>query len=469
MEPTLADIASQVAAIADKQAEQTQQIADLSKPKSGSPTPGQVFGAPSIRTGEDALSSRGYSFLRTLGMASRTIDSTKCKTEADVHNRLQKLFCEQNGYQKAEANSMLVPFATEHMTAFADEPVVREFREMIRAGVSGCDWGEVHALREKYWGVNKALSWLDESSGGSLVAPPVMGELIHLLRNNEVLMQAGARNIAMPPSGRMVWPRQTSAMNAYWVGQSQAITESEPGTGDVTIQAKKLAILAKVPNELFRFPSVSFEQFLREDMMRVMALKLDKSALEATGSGVEPKGLINYAGITQHTASTTAANGDTLEPEDIALMIGKVEEQNAEFKAWVMRPLMYSALANRRAGSGFADNDGKGNWLFNMLRNVTDFQNRGRGVGSLEGYKAIKSTNVSNTRAKGASSNLSYILGGDFSDVILATSAVIEFIVAKEGDTMVVNDQTWIRGTHYVDVAVAREASLVLCDQLVVG
>jgi HK97 family phage major capsid protein len=293
--------------------------------------------------------------------------------------------------------------------------------------------------------------------------------LIDVYRNNLALDAAGCRHIGLPPSGRMTWPRQTTAATAYWVGESTAITDSTQGTGDLNLTAKKLATLTKIPNELFRFSTPSVEQFVREDLMKVMAIEADKTFLESPGSSLRPKGIISYAGITSHTASVTAADGDTFQPEDVGLMIGKVEEKNASFKSWIMRPLMYTAIANRRAGSGFASNDGKGMFLFNMLREVKDPMDRARGTGTLEGYTVAKSTNVSNARTKGSGVNLSYILGGDFSNVIIAGAGVMEFVVAKQGDTMIANDQTWIRAIHLTDSVIAREAGLILCDQLLVS
>jgi hypothetical protein len=45
----------------------------------------------------------------------------------------------------------------------------------------------------------------------------------------------------------------------------------------------------------------------------------------------------------------------------------------------------------------------------------------------------------------------------------------MEFVVAKQGDTMIANDQTWIRAIHLTDSVIAREAGLILCDQLLVS
>ena len=105
------------------------------------------------------------------------------------------------------------------------------------------------------------------------------------------------------------------------------------------LQAKKLAMINKVPNELFRFSSVSVEMFLREDISRVLALALDLALLEGVGSQYRPKGLINYANITPHTSvdSGTTTNGYHFQPEDVSQMVAKTEEQKASITAALER------------------------------------------------------------------------------------------------------------------------------------
>lgn len=467
---SLEALQASVAALAETVAKQSTEISNITatlKSSSGSAKPTEVFATPAVRTGESALSSRGYSFLKAIGVMRGLVPAEHAKVELDVHNKLQKALVTDGQYEKAAPNSFLVPFATEYLPAASEgnASLVREIRQVVRAGSVGYDPEEVFALRMKAWGVQRALSWLDETTGGALVAPPMMGELITLLRNNLALMQAGCRQIPMPPNGRTVWPRQTGGATAYWVGQSTSITDSQQSTGDLNLTAKKLGVLVKIPNELFRFASISVEQFVREDIAQVMALKMDKSMLEAAGSALEPKGLINYSGITALTATTTAADGDTVEPEDIGRMIAAVEEKNAEFKAWIMRPLQYTVLSNRRADAT-TPGDRRGPFMFNMMRDFKEVMDRKRGMGVLEGYPVSKSTQISVTRTKGSASNLSYILGGDFNDYIIAQSAVIEFLGSNTGDTAMAQDQTWIRGIHYCDSVVSREASFVLMDQL---
>ena len=50
----------------------------------------------------------------------------------------------------------------------------------------------------------------------------MLGELIDLQRNLEVFAAAGAQEIALPPNGRMQFPKLTGGSTAYWVGEGSA-------------------------------------------------------------------------------------------------------------------------------------------------------------------------------------------------------------------------------------------------------
>lgn len=439
-----------------------QQLADLQNQNQDARKSAPV---PHVRTGENPLSSRGYSFMKLFQVISGQLPKDQAKVEIDISNRLQKFWYDQHGYQKTEANSILAPVGADLLPAQSesDHRFVKEVKDVVKAGVAGADLDEMRQM------VRKTLSWNDETALGALVAPPQFGELIDLLRNNEIFMQAGASTIGMPPNGRIVFPRQTGASSAYYIGENTAITASEPTTGDVIMQAKKVACLVKIPNELFRYASVSVEAFVRNDVTKTLSLKMDKELLEGTGSGISPKGLINYAGITKHTASGTPADGNSgypLLPEDIYQMIAKVEEKNAVFKSWVMRPLLWAYIANRRTDAVSAG-DGKGPFLFNVWRELADNLNVDRNsVATLAGYPVYKSTQLSNTRTRGSGSTFTYMLGGDFSDYVVAMSPTIEFAMTQQGDTAFQNDQTWLRAILAHDGAPRHEASFVLCDQL---
>ncbi len=430
---------------------------------------------PFAQSGESASTSRGFQFSRVVGVCCGKMPKEMAKVEMDLCARTQQQYVDRGFYRKEFNGSVVVPLGSELIMQGdpSMEGFAKEVAQVVGAGVHGADPDEMLRVRQKSFGRTRGLSWQDEQGLGALVPPPQFGEPIELLRNQEVFLKAGAKVIPFPPSGRVTWPRFTGATTAYAVGsgeQDRTITASSPTTGDVVLSVKKIGVLCKIPNELFRFPTVSVEQVIRADMMKSASLYMDKTFLEGTGSETQTKGLINYANISSFTAGLVAANGNTFQPEDVLKMIGTVEENNIDFDSWIMRPLMYGALHNRRADA-VSPSDGKGMFLFNVLREwqerYGDVQNNA--MGSLDGYRVFKTNQVSKVRTKGTASNLSYILGGNFHEYLVALSGVMEFMVTAVGDTPFQTDQTWIRAIMWCDAAPRHEEAFILCDSLVVA
>ncbi len=438
--------------------------------QSGHPGASDVFGLPNARRGENIMGSRGFSFQKMLGLCTGVVPPEDAKIELDVHSRLHG--CYKSGeapydYKGGRApgdRAFLAPLASSYM----QENIVpvsfrHEMKSLVGAGTDGADYDEMKWIRRKQFTGQygqKTLSWLNELLGGALVAPPEMGELIELLRNKEALVNAGARTVPLPPQGRMKYPRQTMASLTYWVGENAPITASDIGVGDVTLQAKKLAVLIKSPNELLRFASPAAEALIRDDMTKSLALGLDLAGLEGLGGDNRPLGIINRQNINRITSSSPGTDGDAIVGEDIYRMVAAVEESNAEFEGWLMRPKTWFKYLQLRADA-VSQGDRQGMFLFNAIREP------GEGAKpALATYPVTKSTQISQSRAKGASTNLTYILGGMFSDVLIGMFGAIEFAATTVGDTPFINDQTWVRGILSADINVRHEAAFALMDNL---
>ncbi len=443
-------------------------------PAAGQPHPHQVFGAPWARTGEDPLTSRGFSFMKMLGLITGALTKDDAKVEYDIHRRLHDAYAkERGGYEYKGSgyegmHKFLAPLATSFMhETHVDRNFRNEMKGLVFAGTDGSQdlpdemaWIRQRQYKSLGYG-QKDLSWLNEFVGGSLVPPPEMGELIELLRNKEALVNAGARTVPLPPQGRLKYPRQTAASSTYWVGENSPITTSDIGTGEVTLQAKKLAVLIKAPNELIRFASPAAEALMRDDMTKSLALGLDLAGLEGAGGDNRPRGVINLPNIIQISSSSQGANGDRIVGQDIYRFVSAVEEANAEFEAFIMRPkTLYKYLQLR--GSAVAQGDSEGMFLFNLIREAGD----GVLKPSLAGFPVVKSTQVSQLRSKGSASNLSYIVGGMWSDLLIGMFGAIEFASTTLGDTAFVNDQTWVRGILSCDIAARHDVSFVWMDQV---
>jgi HK97 family phage major capsid protein len=419
---------------------------------------------PWVTSGPVGRDSDGYSVLKAAAFALGYVGPDQAKEELNVHNQLRELYGTYGFVPHCGAQSFLVPLASQHLPAF-DSRGTRlrdEVRQKMTAQADRFDPDEASWIARRVGMRTKALGTLSDIAGGSLVPLPMMGELIDLQRNLEAFAAAGAQEVALPPNGRLQFPKLTGGSTAYWVGEGTSVTESAPSTGNLDLQAKKLGIFVKVNNELLRFASPSAEGLIRHDMARTAALKADLAMLEGTG-GTQIKGLLTYSGITTHTASTVGANGNTFEAQDVALMEGKLPDAVAAPSAWLMRKTLYAALMNRRADAVSAA-DGKGAFLFHPSRNASDAPPT-----ELYGTKVVRSSQVSNTRTKGAGTNLTYILLGYFPDWIVSRLGVMEFLASGLGDSALQNDQTYLRGIQHIDAGPRNPASFVLCDQLVIG
>lgn len=443
------------------------------RPAANHPTPGQVFGAPYARTGENIMNSRGFSFIKMLGLLTGAVPREEAKIELDIHERLHNVYCKElgnagytyGGGGQTGLGRFLAPLGT----AYMQEQIVpqnfrMEMKSLVNAGVAGACPDSMAYVAKSLMGTpgygQKAMSWLNELSGGALVAPPEMGELIELLRNKEALVNAGAKTVPLPPQGRLKYPRQTAASNTYWIGENKPITSSEVGTGEVTLQAKKLAVLIKAPNELIRFASPAAEALMRDDMTKSLALGLDLAGLEGPGTDATPRGLINMPNINTITSSKTGADGDKLTGEDIYRMLAVVEESLGQFESWIMRPKTWYKYLQLRSDA-VSQGDAQGPFLFNLIREA------GAGTApTLAGFPVITSTQISQVRAKGAASNLTYIIGGMFSDLLIGMFGAIEFAATTMGDTSFTNDQTWVRGILSADIAARHESVFGLLDNI---
>lgn len=432
----------------------------------------KVLGTPFVRKGENIMGSRGYQFQRIIGLRTGLMNKEDAKVELEMHDRLYKCFVQDNGFTSASdhiimntGGTLLAPLGTELMGGNGVDDAFRyEVKSITRAGVGGADPDEIRAIVNKlYRGETKAQSWVDETTGGALVGPPEFGELIQLLRNKDALINAGARVIPMPSTGSIKYPRQTAASTGYWVGENLPITPSDVKTGSLLLRAKKCAALITMPSELLRFASPATEALLRSDMTKTLSLTFDKAALEGPGSDNVPLGILNTPGVATVTPTTVASDGNTISPQDVYKFLSAVEANNAEFQGWIMRPEMFYHLVTAR-GTTYSDSGGVGQFVFDQFRNL------GTGFPKLlAGYPVTTTPQVSITRTKGNGTTLTYILGGQWDDAIMALFGTIEFAQATQGDNTFAQDQVMVRAILTGDFGLRHSGAFAVADTLIQG
>ena len=223
------------------------------------------------------------------------------------------------------------------------------------------------------------------------------GDFVDVLRNSSSVMAAGA-TVLSGLSGDVKIPKKATAASASWVGEGSAVSESEMTASAITMSPKTVGAFTDVTTQLLAQSSIDIENLIRDDLAQAIAIAMDKAALEGTGAGGQPTGILNTTGVNQVTnfagANPTFAEVVSLETavaEDNALM-GNL--------AYILPSSMYGALKTTEKASGTA-------------QFVVEPQ------GTINGYNAI----VSNQATAG---NLYY---GNFGDVLVGLFGGLELVV----------------------------------------
>ena len=162
--------------------------------------------------------------------------------------------------------------------------------------------------------MTKSLGTISDIAGGSLVGFPMLGELIDLQRNLEVFAAAAA-GIALPPNGRLQFPKLTGGSTAYWVGESLAVTES-PGHRQSRFAGEETRRAGQGKQRTLTLCQSFGRRIDSAGHGPDGGPEADLAMLEGTG-GTQIKGLPSYSDIATLTAGDPGTNGDTFQAQDV--------------------------------------------------------------------------------------------------------------------------------------------------------
>lgn len=301
--------------------------------------------------------------------------------------------------------------------------------------------------------IGAAMNANDPNSGGFLVPERFSGEIIDLLLPATVIRRrvAAAGNVVPLIGGTDNFPTVESGINAYYIGESQDITPSEPTFGNVKVTEREMAAMVPISNKLIRNSNRNVDAMIRNLIIRGMALVEDQNFLRGLGSGAGPRGLRYWPGIT-----TTPANG-TINVTNI-----ETDARNAELAmmqadipmiapAWIMAPRTLAYLTDLR--------DANGNKYWPSLDSATPTW---RG-------KPVMTTNSVPINL-GGTTNESEVYLVDFGYVVIADSYSVKIDASesasyKVGGTMVSafsQNQTVIRALAGHDFVVTRPKAVAV-------
>ena len=91
--------------------------------------------------------------------------------------------------------------------------------------------------------------------------------------------------------GNLIFPRQASRAEAQFVGETEAADEQDPTFDIVFMSPKHVRAWTRTSATVLHQSSISVEQFLRRDLARAIAKKMDSVILTGTGQNNQPVGI----------------------------------------------------------------------------------------------------------------------------------------------------------------------------------
>lgn len=297
--------------------------------------------------------------------------------------------------------------------------------------------------------VTKSLITSQGSAGGFMVPPDVMAEVIPLLRAKTVVRRAGPRTLPMP-RGTMTMPGQSSAANASYGPEGRRIAKSQQGLRSITASYKKLTGLVPVSNDMMRYADPAIDAFVRDDLVKVMALREDLAFLMSDGTQDQPRGFLSFAnghvaanggtvGVWQVNAnSTLAVNGS--DPANSTG--GNFITSNSSFSLATVAQELGGAV--NRLDQANVDEDKRvwfmnprsWNYLNNVQNSLGVYVYRDElSKGTLLGYPVFKTTQIPTNISDASNSNkdLSFVFLVEMTLDVILDSMQLELAVSREG------------------------------------
>jgi len=251
----------------------------------------------------------------------------------------------------------------------------------------------------------------DATAGAGVIqTTKLMSRFIDILRNRTVIAGLGATMLG-DMTGPFEIPKQTTAGSAYWVTEGNSPTESAQAIGQVAFAPATLGAFTDITRKFMKQSgSLDAETFVRNDLTRVIGIELDRAAINGSGSGAQPTGILQNSSIT-----TVAMDTDGAAPTwaKIVELESTIAAANAD-----VGTMGYLTSAVGRGKMKVTEKGTAGYPVY-----LWGDDNR------VNGYRAVATNQVPSNLTKGTGTNLTAMIFGDFSTVMIAMWGGLDILI----------------------------------------
>ncbi len=204
----------------------------------------------------------------------------------------------------------------------------------------------------KVYGSTKTLAEGAGSTGGYLVPTEFLARILQVAAENAIVrprayIQRMAGNTmtipALDQTGTAGAGKSNffGGMQAAWVGESGALSETTPSFEMITLSANKIGGYTLAANEMLADSAIALEQLLVNLIGRTVGWYEDYGFLRGTGVA-QPLGVLNAPAA---IPVTRAGGGSNLDYADVPAMLRRLLPSSQGNAVWIMHPFLLSDLA----------------------------------------------------------------------------------------------------------------------------
>ena len=259
--------------------------------------------------------------------------------------------------------------------------------------------------------VARVYSKGNAANGGNVIENDFREDLfIELLRNRLAVAQLGA-TVLDGLVGDITIPKHLAGNTVQWVDENGSAAESNATFGQMSLKPKTVTANTELSRKFILQSSLSAEQFARSELLKAMMLGIDLAAINGKGTGNEPTGILNTAGI---GAVEIGANGGAPEWKHIVALESAIAAANADIGdlAYITNARVRGLLKTKLKA------DGVSGYIWQD------------GATPLNGYRCAVSNQIPSNLTKGTAANkCSPLIFGNWADLMIAHWGVLDVIV----------------------------------------
>lgn len=269
-----------------------------------------------------------------------------------------------------------------------------------------------------------------DAQGGATIATDTTG-FLPILRPRLKVQEMGA-TVLSGLIGNIRIPKQDGASTAAWGDETHEIVNSDATFTSLGLSPKRLGAASKFSKQILTQSTISIDRFVTSDIEKAIRISVDLAAINGSGIGNEPLGILNTPGI------NAVVSGGTVDFEKIVALETAIAAENADIGAmhYLTTPGMRGKLKTTKIDAG----SGQFVWNNNQLN----------------GYSAHATTQMPKNLG-GAGHG---VLFGDFSQLIMANWAGMDLVVnpytySKQAMVEVVANTWWDMVVRYAQAFAA--------------